>query len=75
MFLPIPCCQVLPVESDDPLPGSAYATSDVLWATAKVIGSSCASQNLAFLRCKKESFEPVHCLAKGKDVMGCVTEV
>lgn len=63
------------MESDDPLPGSAYATSDVLWAAAKVIGPSCASQNLAFLRCKKDDLKPVHCMAKGKDVTDCVTEV
>ncbi|CAM9807834.1 unnamed protein product, partial [Choristocarpus tenellus] len=62
-------------DSDTPLPESQSATSDVLWAAAKVIGSECVDQNLAFLRCKKGSAEPSACLVPGKEVTSCVSNV
>lgn len=63
------------LDSDKPLPTSAHATSDVLWAAAKVIAPTCAGQNLAYLRCKQGDLSPTHCLTEGKDVTSCVTEV
>ncbi|CAM9932449.1 unnamed protein product [Phaeothamnion confervicola] len=54
---------------------ATMADSDVLWATAKLIGNECAKQNIAFYECKKEWANPEKCLAAGYNVTACATSV
>mmetsp|Transcript_9825 Transcript_9825/g.12114 ORF Transcript_9825/g.12114 Transcript_9825/m.12114 type:complete len:90 (+) Transcript_9825:90-359(+) len=48
------------------------ATGAELYAASKLIAVECKNVNIAYLRCKKESVEPKHCLEKGANVKGCV---
>lgn len=47
------------------------ATSSVLYAASKEIGSTCEPQNRAFLECKAADDEPSACLDKGQAVQEC----
>lgn len=51
------------------------ATSSVLYAAAKEIGSKCKSQNRAFLECKAADENPSACLQKGEAVQACALSV
>lgn len=51
------------------------ATSSVLYAAAKEIGSRCESQNRAFLECKAADENPAACLEKGEAVQACALGV
>lgn len=51
------------------------ATSSVLYAAAKEIGSRCESQNRAFLECKATHDDPASCLEKGEAVQVCALGV
>ncbi|KAH6760339.1 Cox19-like CHCH family protein, partial [Perilla frutescens var. frutescens] len=52
--------------------GEPIPTSSVLMAAAKHIGSRCRSENIAFLKCKKDDPNPEKCLDKGRQVTQCV---
>lgn len=51
------------------------ATSSVLYAAAKEIGSTCDDQNRAFLLCKASDQDPAACLDKGEAVQACALGV
>lgn len=51
------------------------ATSSVLYAAAKEIGSRCESQNRAYLECKAADENPAACLKKGEAVQACALGV
>jgi len=46
-----------------------------LWASSKFIGRECATQNKAYLFCKKEDENPATCKALGDEVKTCTTAV
>ena len=50
-------------------------TSSVLFAAWTHISTKCATQNKAFLECKKNDQNPEKCLAAGDEVSGCVLSV
>lgn len=52
--------------------GEPIPTSSVLMAAAKHIGTRCRSENIAFLKCKKDDPNPEKCLDKGRQVTECV---
>jgi hypothetical protein len=43
-----------------------------LMAASKLIATSCASANAAFIECKKKDKNPAACLAAGDAVTACV---
>lgn len=51
------------------------ATSSVLYAAAKEIGSKCSSENRAFLKCKANDPNPSACLHEGEAVQECSVKV
>lgn len=51
------------------------ATSSVLYAAGKEIGSTCASANRAFVACKAKDDDPAACLDKGEAVQACALGV
>ncbi|KAK1390518.1 CHCH domain-containing protein [Heracleum sosnowskyi] len=51
----------------DPIP-----TSAVLMSASKHIATRCRSENVAFLKCKKNDPNPEKCLEKGQQVTRCV---
>ena len=51
--------------------GHPIPTSAVLMASSKHIGSRCFSENVAFLKCKKQDPNPEKCLDKGREVTRC----
>lgn len=51
------------------------ATSSVLYAAAKEIGTACDAQNRAFCACKAVDEDPAVCLAKGEAVQQCALRV
>ena len=50
-------------------------TSTALLAASNVIGSSCTTENQAFLLCKSMNGDPEDCLKVGEQVTGCVLSV
>ncbi|KAK3039033.1 hypothetical protein RJ639_027518 [Escallonia herrerae] len=52
--------------------GEPVPTSAVLMSASKHIASRCRSENIAFLKCKKDDLNPEKCLDKGRQVTGCV---
>ncbi|XP_059636960.1 NADH dehydrogenase [ubiquinone] 1 alpha subcomplex subunit 8-B-like isoform X2 [Cornus florida] len=52
--------------------GDAIPTSSVLMASSKHIATKCKSENVAFLKCKKDDSNPEKCLDKGQQVTRCV---
>ncbi|VFQ63249.1 unnamed protein product [Cuscuta campestris] len=52
--------------------GAPIPTSSVLMAASKHIGTRCRSENVAFLKCKKNDPNPEKCLDKGHLVTRCV---
>ncbi|KAI8002473.1 NADH dehydrogenase [ubiquinone] 1 alpha subcomplex subunit 8-B [Camellia lanceoleosa] len=52
--------------------GEPIPTSAVLMSSAKHIASRCRTENLAFLKCKKDDPNPEKCLDKGQQVTRCV---
>ena len=44
------------------------ATSAELYASAQILGTECATANMAFLKCKAEAQHPRHCLEAGTAV-------
>ncbi|KAL3838352.1 hypothetical protein ACJIZ3_022943 [Penstemon smallii] len=52
--------------------GEAVPTSAVLMAAAKHIGTKCRTENVAFLKCKKDDPNPEKCLERGRQVTRCV---
>lgn len=51
------------------------ATSSVLYAAGKEIGSLCAPQNRDFLVCKEGKQDPADCLKQGEAVQACALNV
>ena len=51
------------------------ATSSVLYAAAKEIGTTCEAINREFIKCKVEDDEPSACLAQGEKVQECALGV
>ncbi|KAL2482423.1 NADH dehydrogenase [ubiquinone] 1 alpha subcomplex subunit 8-B [Forsythia ovata] len=52
--------------------GDPVLTSSVLMAASKHIATRCRSENVAFLKCKKDDPNPEKCLDKGHQVTRCV---
>ncbi|XP_054781428.1 NADH dehydrogenase [ubiquinone] 1 alpha subcomplex subunit 8-B-like [Prosopis cineraria] len=52
--------------------GNPIPTSAVLMASSKHIGIRCHSENVEFLKCKKNDPNPDKCLDKGREVTRCV---
>lgn len=52
--------------------GIPIPTSSVLMAASKHIETRCRSENVAFLKCKKDDPNPEKCLDKGHQVTRCV---
>ncbi|XP_044499603.1 NADH dehydrogenase [ubiquinone] 1 alpha subcomplex subunit 8-B-like [Mangifera indica] len=52
--------------------GEPIATSAVLMAVSKHIGTRCQLENVEFLKCKKRDPNPEKCLDKGRQVTTCV---
>lgn len=51
------------------------ATSSVLYAASKEIGTVCDAENRAFLKCKAAKDDPADCLGKGEQVQACALKV
>lgn len=51
------------------------ATSSVLYAAAKEIGTTCETINRDFLKCKAADDEPSACLAQGDEAQACALAV
>lgn len=51
------------------------ATSSVLYAAAKEIGTHCDPENRAFLQCKASNDDPALCLTSGNAVQACAIKV
>ncbi|EXC05699.1 hypothetical protein L484_011279 [Morus notabilis] len=52
--------------------GEPIPTSAVLMASSKHIALRCQSENVEFLKCKKQDPNPEKCLDKGQQVTRCV---
>ncbi|XP_052207146.1 NADH dehydrogenase [ubiquinone] 1 alpha subcomplex subunit 8-B-like [Diospyros lotus] len=52
--------------------GDPVPTSALLMASAKHIATRCKSENVAFVKCKKDDPNPEKCLDKGQQVTRCV---
>ncbi|KAK4728653.1 hypothetical protein AABB24_034868 [Solanum stoloniferum] len=52
--------------------GNPIPTSAVLMSASKHIDIRCRSENVAYLKCKKDDPNPEKCLQKGQQVTRCV---
>ncbi|KAJ6846974.1 NADH dehydrogenase [ubiquinone] 1 alpha subcomplex subunit 8-B-like [Iris pallida] len=52
--------------------GNPIPTSAVLTASSKHIATSCRSESVAFVTCKRKDQNPEKCLEKGREVTHCV---
>lgn len=48
------------------------ATTGVLLAASKMIGSTCREENKEFMLCKQADANPEACVGKGEKVVSCV---
>jgi hypothetical protein len=46
-----------------------------LLAAARILGLRCRQENLAFVQCKQEDENPVHCIEQGRAVTLCGKQV
>lgn len=54
---------------------ASMASSSVLYAAGKEIGSICSTVNREFLTCKAANEDPSDCLVKGEAVQACALNV